>query len=168
MHTNVEHREHAGQPQSPGTELRQLVSFRLGGEEFGLDVLHVQEIIRVQQLTRVPNAPRFIEGVINVRGQVIPVIALRRRLALEDAAPTKDTRIIVVEAKGMMLGLMVDAVSEVMRIPPSVVGPPPRLSRVDREYVAGIGKMERGLLIVLDLDRMIAGSELLSSSAAAK
>ena len=58
MHTNVEHREHAGQPQSPGTELRQLVSFRLGGEEFGLDVLHVQEIIRVQQLTRVPNAPR--------------------------------------------------------------------------------------------------------------
>src|SRR3954447_17279023 len=84
-------------------ELLQLVSFHVGGEEFGLDILRVQEIIRVQQLTRVPNSPDFVEGVINLRGKVIPVIALRKRFGLEILAQDKQTRIVVGEIKSTVL-----------------------------------------------------------------
>jgi purine-binding chemotaxis protein CheW len=141
-------------------ELLQLVSFHIGGEEFGLDILRVQEIIRVQQLTRVPNSPDFVDGVINLRGKVIPVIALRRRLGLEDIPYDKQTRIVVVEVRGTVLGFIVDSVSEVLRVPSETVEPPPRLGKVDREYVSGVGKLDNRLLILLDVDRLINGDEL--------
>ena len=137
----------------------QLVSFRVGGEEFGLDILRVQEIIRIQQLTRVPNSSDFVEGVINLRGNVIPVIALRRRIGLEDRAHDKHTRIVVAEVSGNVLGFIVDSVSEVLRIPADTVQPPPRLGKVEREYVSGVGKLEDRLLILLDVDRLMSGSE---------
>ena len=141
-------------------ELLQLVSFHVGGEEFGLDILRVQEIIRVQQLTRVPNSPDFVEGVINLRGKVIPVIALRKRFGLEILAQDKQTRIVVVvEVKGTVLGFMVDSVSEVLRIPADTVEPPPRLGKVEREYVSGVGKLNDRLLILLDVDRLMSESE---------
>jgi purine-binding chemotaxis protein CheW len=140
-------------------ELLQLVSFHVGGEEFGLDILRVQEIIRVQQLTRVPNSPDFVEGVINLRGKVIPVIALRKRFGLETLAQDKQTRIVVVEVKGTVLGFMVDSVSEVLRIPADTVEPPPRLGKVEREYVSGVGKLNDRLLILLDVDRLMSESE---------
>ena len=139
-------------------ELLQLVSFHVGGEEFGLDILRVQEIIRVQQLTRVPNSPDFVEGVINLRGKVIPVIALRKRFGLQILAQDKQTRI-VVEVKGTVLGFMVDSVSEVLRIPADTVEPPPRLGKVEREYVSGVGKLNDRLLILLDVDRLMSESE---------
>jgi purine-binding chemotaxis protein CheW len=139
--------------------LLQLVSFHVGGEEFGLDILRVQEIIRVQQLTRVPNSPGFVEGVINLRGKVIPVIALRKRFGLEKAVNDKQTRIVVVEVKGTILGFMVDSVSEVLRIPADTVEPPPRLGKVEREYVSGVGKLDDRLLILLDVDRLMSESE---------
>jgi purine-binding chemotaxis protein CheW len=140
-------------------ELLQLVSFHVGGEEFGLDILRVQEIIRVQQLTRVPNSPDFVEGVINLRGKVIPVIALRKRFGLEILAQDKQTRIVVVEVRGAVLGFMVDSVSEVLRIPADTVEPPPRLGKVEREYVSGVGKLNDRLLILLDVDRLMSDSE---------
>ena len=140
-------------------ELLQLVSFHVGGEEFGLDILRVQEIIRVQQLTRVPNSPDFVEGVINLRGKVIPVIALRKRFGLQILAQDKQTRIVVVEVKGTVLGFMVDSVSEVSRIPADTVEPPPRLGKVEREYVSGVGKLNDRLLILLDVDRLMSESE---------
>jgi purine-binding chemotaxis protein CheW len=135
------------------------VSFHVGGEEFGLDILRVQEIIRVQQLTRVPNSPDFVEGVINLRGKVIPVIALRKRFGLQILAQDKQTRIVVVEVKGTVLGFMVDSVSEVLRIPADTVEPPPRLGKVEREYVSGVGKLNDRLLILLDVDRLMSESE---------
>ena len=140
-------------------ELLQLVSFHVGGEEFGLNILRVQEIIRVQQLTRVPNSPDFVDGVINLRGKVIPVVALRKRFGLEDMPHDKQTRIVVIEVRGLILGFIVDSVSEVLRIPADTVEPPPRLGKVEREYVSGVGKLDNRLLILLDVDRLMSGTD---------
>ncbi len=128
----------------------QLVSFKVGNEEFGLDILKVQEIIRLRDLTRVPNLPDFVDGVINLRGQVIPVIGLRRRLGMDAAEADKRTRIVVAEVNRNILGFVVDEVSEVLRISADTVEPPPRLGNVDRKYVQGIGKIQDRLLIVID------------------
>jgi purine-binding chemotaxis protein CheW len=149
----------AHEPRQPHEELLQLVGFRVGGEEFGIDILRVQEIIRVQQLTRVPNSPKFMEGVMNLRGKIIPVIALRKRFGLEEVPSDKQNRIVVVEIQGTVLGFIVDAVSEVLRIPADTVEPPPRLGLVEREYVSGVGKLGDRLLILLDADRLMSGSE---------
>lgn len=147
-----------GVREKPGQWL-QLVSFQVGGEDFGLDILRVQEIIRVPELTRVPNSPAFVDGVINLRGKVIPVIGLRKRFGLEHLAADKQTRIVVVEVKDMVLGFMVDSVSQVLRIPADTVEPPPRLTKVEREYVSGVGKLDSRLFILLDLDRLMSDPE---------
>jgi purine-binding chemotaxis protein CheW len=147
--------------QHSGAErLLQLVSFKIGNEEFGLDILRVQEIIRLQDLTRVPNSPDFIDGVINLRGKVIPIIALRKRFGLQQKEYDKQTRIVVLEVQNMVLGFIVDSVSEVLRIPASTVAPPPRLGKIEREFVSGVGKLENRLLILLDVDRIMGGPEL--------
>jgi purine-binding chemotaxis protein CheW len=148
-------------------ELLQLVSFYLGGEEFALEILKVQEIIRMVDLTRVPNAPRFVEGVINLRGKVIPVIGLRHRFGLEPKGHDKQTRIVVVEIHGTVVGFVVDAVSEVLRIPTDTVEPPPRLAKTDREYVSGVGKLANRLLLLLDVDRLLSDSESAAVASAA-
>lgn len=140
-------------------EWLQLVGFRVGGEEFGINILRVQEIIRSQQLTRVPNSPDCMEGVMNLRGKIIPVIALRKRFGLEEAPPDKQNRIVVVEIQGSVLGFIVDAVSEVVRIEAGKIEPPPRLSAVEREYVSGVGKFGERLLIILDAGRLMSNSE---------
>jgi purine-binding chemotaxis protein CheW len=140
-------------------DLLQLVSFHVGDEEFGLDILRVQEIIRIQALTRVPNSPVFVDGVINLRGKVIPVIGLRKRLGLQELAHGKQTRIVVTEVKGTVLGFIVDSVSSVLRIPADTVEPPPRVGKVEREYVSGVGKLDDRLLILLDVDRLMSDSD---------
>jgi purine-binding chemotaxis protein CheW len=150
---------HGSGPGPGHRELLQLVSFVVGGEEFCLDILRVQEIIRIQALTRVPNSPDFGEGVINRRGKVIPVIALRKRFGLDELPYDKQTRIVVSETKGAVLGFIVDSVSEVLRIPADTVEPAPRLGKVEREYVSGVGKLDNRLLILLDVDRMLSDSE---------
>jgi purine-binding chemotaxis protein CheW len=147
------------QAQSRG-EVLQLVSFHVGQEEYGLDILRVQEIIRLQQLTRVPNAPESMDGVMNLRGKIIPVIALRKRFGLEQAPTDRQTRIVVVEVQGTVLGFIVDSVSEVLRIPADTVAPPPHLGRVKQEYVCGVGKLNERLLILLDVDQLMSGDDL--------
>jgi len=146
--------------------LLQLVGFHVGGEEFGLDILRVQEIIRLQPLTRVPNSPDSVDGVMNLRGKIIPVIALRKRFGLETIPPDKQNRIVVVEIQGAVLGFIVDSVSEVLRIPLETVEPPPHLGKVRREYVSGVGKLEDRLLILLDVDRLMSGDDLISAAPA--
>ncbi|MBT8763122.1 chemotaxis protein CheW [Desulfohalobiaceae bacterium Ax17] len=141
-------------------ELLQLVTFRIGEEEFGVDILRVQEIIRMLEITRVPNAPDFVEGVINLRGKVIPIIDLRKRFGLTVKDHDKHTRIIVVEINDMVVGFVVDAVSEVLRIPADIVEPPPPVvAGVDSEYISGVGKLEDRLLILLDLNRLLKREE---------
>jgi len=146
-----------------GSDLLQLVSFRLGGEEYGLEILKVQEIIRMQSLTRVPNSPSYVEGVINLRGKVIPVVGMRKRFGMETREKDKETRIIVVEVQGDVLGFEVDSVSEVLRIPADTVEPPPRLSKSDNEYVSGVGKLQSRLLLLLDVNRLMADTQTAES-----
>ncbi len=147
--------------------LLQLVSFHLGGEEYALEILRVQEIIRMMDLTRVPNSPDFVEGVINLRGKVIPVIGLRKRFGLGNKEYDKQTRIVVVEVAGTIVGFVVDAVNEVLRIPADTVEPPPRLTKLDRELISGVGKLENRLLLMLDIEKLLSQSEQAAMSGVA-
>ncbi len=141
-------------------ELIQLVTFSIGEEEFGVDILKVQEIIRTMEITRVPRAPDFVEGVINLRGKVIPIIDLRKRFGLPTRDHDQHTRIIVIEISNMIVGFVVDSVSEVLRIPEGTVEPPPPVvSGLESEYISGVGKLEDRLLILLDLDRLLSSEE---------
>lgn len=140
--------------------LLQLVTFTISNEEFGLDILRVQEIIRTMEITRVPRAPEFVEGVINLRGRVIPIIDLRRRFGMESKKHDSQTRIIVVEINAMIVGFVVDSVSEVLRIRASTVEAPPAVvSGVESEYISGVGKLEDRLLILIDLDKLLSDEE---------
>jgi len=143
--------------QRSGEELVQLVSFNIGDEEFGVDILQVQEINRMLEVTRVPNAPEYVDGVINLRGKVIPIIDLRRRFGMERKEHDKNTRIVVVELNGKVVGFVVDAVREVLRIPRNVTEPPPSIvGGVHEEYITAVGKLEDRLLILLDLEKVLA------------
>lgn len=141
--------------------LLQLVTFSIDEEEFGVNILKVQEIIRIMEITRVPRSPEFVEGVINLRGRVIPIVDLRRRFGLAAIAHDKDTRIIVIELNSLVVGFIVDAVSEVLRIPADTVEPaPPVAAGVDSEYISGVGKLQDRLLILLDLDKLLTAEDL--------
>lgn len=153
-------------PQMMVEESLQIVSFRVGQEEFGLDILRVQEIIRHQHLTRVPNAPDCVDGVINLRGKVIPVIALRKRFGMEQQTQGGQSRIVVLEVQNMVLGFIVDSVPEVLRISSNAVVPLPRLGKVEREYVSGVAKLDDRLLILLDVDRIMSSGETRASAVA--
>jgi len=141
-------------------EVLQLVTFRLGNEEFSLDILKVQEIIRHMDLTRVPKTPEFVDGVINLRGRVIPVLDLRKRFGLPKDENTNETRIIVVDVDNRTVGLKVDAVSEVLRLPADTVEPPPAIvTGVESEYIKGVGKLDGRLLILLDVAKILTCTE---------
>jgi len=159
--STTEGRAGAGTKQLQPPEELQLVGFHVGGEEYGLDILRVQEIIRLQHLTRVPNAPDCMAGVMNLRGKIIPVIALRKRFGLDPVSADKETRIVVVEIQGTVLGFIVDSVSEVLRIPADTVEQPPPLGK-EKEYVSGVGKLDERLLILLDVDRLMSNDALAS------
>ena len=138
-----------------GEEILQLVSFKIGDEEFGVDILKVQEINRMMNLTKVPNSPEFLDGIINLRGRVIPVVNLRSRLGMDRMEHSKDTRIIVTELQNTTIGFIVDEVSEVLRIPVSITEPPPALvSGVNSEFISAVGKLEERLLTLLDLEKV--------------
>ena len=142
-------------------ELIQLVTFSIGEEEFGVDILKVQEIIRTMEITKVPRAQSFVEGVINLRGKVIPIIDLRRRFSLVSKPHDKHTRIIVIEINNMIVGFVVDSVSEVLRIPAGTVEPPPPVvAGMDSEYISGVGKLQDRLLILLDLDKLLSNEDI--------
>jgi len=139
--------------------LLQIVTFQVGTETFALDILKVHEIIRFRQLTRVPNLPSYVEGVLNLRGKVIPVVGLRQRIGLERKEPNSTTKIIVASVKDDVLGFMVDSVSEVLRIGADTVEPAPRLGEGGQRYVSGVGKVNDHLLLLLDLDKLLTEEE---------
>lgn len=141
-------------------ELLQLVSFKIANEEFGIDILNVQEINKMTQVTKVPNSPEFVEGVINLRGRVIPVVNLRVKMDLPNREYDKDTRIIVVDLSGKTVGFLVDSVSEVLRIPRNIMEPPPSIvAGINSNYITAVGKLEDRLLILLDLDKILQQDE---------
>lgn len=141
-------------------ELLQLVSFTIGEEEFGVDILKVQEINRVVDITSVPHTPEYVDGVINLRGKVIPIIDLRRRFGMERKEKDKNTRNIIVELDHTVIGFVVDSVNEVLRIQKSVAEPPPPIiAGIEADYITAIAKVDNRLLILLDLDRVLTTKE---------
>lgn len=141
-------------------EILQLVGFLIGSEEYAVDILKVQEINRIVQITKVPNSPDFVEGVINLRGKVIPILDLRIRMGMGKKEHDAHTRIMVVDISQKTIGFVVDEVTEVLRIPKSVIEAPPELATGQRsDFITGVGKLEDRLLILLDLDKIISGEE---------
>ncbi len=139
---------------------RQLVVFDLGGEHFGVDIVAVDGIVDMMEITRVPQSPDFVEGVTNLRGSILPVIDLRKRLKLPVLDRTKETRIVVVNMDGLKVGMVVDAVSEVLTISDDVIEPPPpSITSVDTAFITGIAKVAPRLIILLDLVKVLSIEE---------
>lgn len=146
-----------------GTDQLQLVTFEVGGEEFAVDILSVQEINRMMEITRVPQSPPDVEGVINLRGKIIPVLDLRKRFSMAVGDKSDHNRIVVVEVSGRVLGFIVDRVHEVLRISSEIVEPaPPMICSIDSDFIAGVGKLEDRLIILLDLPRLFSEKALAS------
>jgi purine-binding chemotaxis protein CheW len=144
----------------------QLVSFRLAQEEYGIEITKVQEIILMGEITRVPQTPEYIKGLINLRNTVIPIVDLRLRFGLEQEPVGDETRIMVVNVQGKTIGIIVDAVSEVLRISgDQVAAPPPTVAGLGQEYLTGLVKLEKRLLILLDIDKILTEQEAAETAA---
>ncbi len=143
----------------------QVVSFRLGGEEYGVNIMSVQEIILVGCITQVPEVPEHILGVINLRGNVIPILSLRRRFGMAEQAASDETRIVVMNLQGRTVGAVVDAVSEVLRLSHEDISPTPAsLVSAGKDYVQGLARRKERLLILLDMTRLLGGTEFGSTN----
>ncbi|HHU70259.1 MAG TPA: chemotaxis protein CheW [Thermoanaerobacterales bacterium] len=142
-------------------DLKQVVVFELGDEEYGVDILQVKTIERLMNITRVPKAPDFVEGVINLRGEVVPVIDLRKRFELPARERTEDNRIIIVNIDSITVGMIVDSASEVLHLPESQIEPAPKMiSGIDSDFISGVGKINDRLLILLDLSKVLKYKEI--------
>jgi len=141
-------------------EINQLISFAVGEEEYGLDILKVKEVIRIREITRLPKAPSFVRGIINLRGDVIPIVDLRDRFGLENKEYTEMTRVIVVDVESKLVGMVVDSASQVVRIPEDQIDPPPPIvGGLSAEYIKGVGKIDQRLVILLNIDRILSDPE---------
>jgi purine-binding chemotaxis protein CheW len=148
----------AAQVPLPPAQLH-LITFRLDGEEFGLPVETVREVIRVGDITRVPQSPAHIRGVINLRGRILPVVEIRTRLGLAPLVPRSTARIIVAEVRGRVLGLLVDSVAQVQKVPADrVVAAPDEVKSAHTDYITGVVQLYERLLILLDLARALDAS----------
>jgi purine-binding chemotaxis protein CheW len=162
----VQHSEHAVRPTGGSEQNRdelQLVTFLLGGEEYGVPISQIQEIDRLSKITRVPKAARFVEGVTNLRGEVIPVLDTRKRFDLEVKVADDRTRIMIVELGGVKTGLIVDSVREVLSLSRHDIAPPPEAIHggIDQRFISGIGKVDNGkrMIVLLDVEKILSKDE---------
>jgi len=149
-------------PNSKSNELIQLVSFMLAEEEYGVEVLKVREIIRMPSITKMPNTPPYVEGIINLRGKVIPIISMRKRFCLMESENNSHTRIIIMDVAGALTGFIVDGVSEVIRIQSGDIQPPPSMvlsGGIGQEFITGVYNHAERLLVIMDIDRMFTQDE---------
>ncbi len=155
----------AAEREAPSGQMVQLVNFRLRGEEYGVDIGGVREITRVTDITRIPEAPHFVRGVTNLRGQVIPVVDLADQFGYspQDELPAS-ARIVMIAVDDRTVGMLVDEVPEVLKIPAEDIEPTPELIRTQeterKDYIKGVGKYEDRLIVLLDLDKLLAPSEM--------
>ena len=150
-----------GKDQPQGILLK-LVGFYLGEEEYAVDILRIKEIKLMQEITNVPKAPSFVEGVINLRGDIVPIIDLKKKLSLGSAVINEETKIIVVEIENKMVGMIVDEVSEVIEIEDTNMAPPPPIiAGIEGEYLKGVGRLKDKLLILLDITKILTTEEKL-------
>jgi purine-binding chemotaxis protein CheW len=139
----------------------QIVGLRIGRETFGLPISIVREVVRVPEITAVPNAPNHIEGVINLRGRIIPILDLRKRFGEKVPEPNKKNRVVVVELETRAIGLIVNSASEVLRIRPSDIEPPHNIFQEgELNFITGVGKLNGRLVMMLDLNRILQSGEL--------
>ena len=141
-------------------KVQQIVGFRVGKENFGVPIGIVHEIVRMTDITEIPDSPTYIEGVINLRGKIIPVVDLRKRFA-EEIEPNRRNRIMVAELDGHLVGLVVDAANEVMKVSSDLIEPPPNIfEQGELNYVTGVGKLGGKLVILIDLAKIMQMGEL--------
>ena len=140
----------------------QIVAFRLSSEEYALPITKVKDINRVMPLTKMPKSPAFMKGVINLRGEIIPVVDLRERFGLTVGETTDDSRIMVVDFNNRLLGIIVDGVTEVLSIPTTEIDIPPAVAKLNIKQVPGVGKVNNRLLILLNIDEVFSEEEVKS------
>ncbi len=141
-------------------KVQQIVGFRVGKENFGVPIGIVHEIVRMMDITEIPDSPTYIEGVINLRGKIIPVVDLRKRFA-EEIQPNRRNRIVVAELDGHLVGLVVDAANEVMKVNSELIEPAPNIfEQGELNYVTGVGKLGGKLVIMIDLAKIMQMGEL--------
>ncbi|MDH4128504.1 MAG: chemotaxis protein CheW [Spirochaetota bacterium] len=141
--------------------LKQLVTFSVKDEEFGLDILQVQEVLRLPQITVLPKAPSFIKGVIDLRGSIIPIIDLREKFGLDHEKYSDTTRVIIVDITNKKIGMVVDNVSQVVRVPESYISPPPSMIQKGiTDYLDGVVRLEDRLIILLNVDALLSIEEI--------
>ena len=145
-----------------GDELTQLAAFRIGGEEYAIDIMRIKEIIHPLKITKVPKSPPFIEGVVELRGQILPVVDLRKRFELATLETTRATKYIIVSLERRIIGLVVDAVSEVLRVPRKDIKPPPELGFAgagQASFFTGVCHIGDRIIMILDLDQILTRQE---------
>jgi purine-binding chemotaxis protein CheW len=152
---------------SEGAGSTQLVSFRLAEEEYGIEITKIREIILMGEITQVPQTPHYVKGLINLRSTVIPVVDLRTRFGLPEGELTDESRIMVLHVGTKTIGIVVDAVSEVLRVNhDQMAPPPPTVAGLGQEYLTGLVKLEERLLIMLDIDKILGEEDMEVASAA--
>lgn len=140
-------------------ELRQIVSLMLNGEKYGINIMDIEEILRMMDITKVPKAPSFVEGIINLRGKVIPIVDLRKKLGLPVPTESGQTRIINVNLRGKKIGFVVDDVDEVLRLDPDIIDKAPGTSTPHSGYVDGVAKTKNGMIIILNVHKVFSSNE---------
>ena len=158
---NLNKEDSIPEPRHVDFEDGKFLTFLLKDEEYGLEILKVREIMGVIEITPVPQTPAYVKGVINLRGQVIPVIDLRLKFSLEESEYDQKTCIIVVDVKGIMMGIVVDTVSEVMDIETGAIEPAPSFGpKLKTDYILGMGKVNGNVKILLDIDRVLSSDDM--------
>jgi len=143
-------------------EMIQILRFSIENEEYGMELLKVEEVIRLGNITRLPRAPHFVKGVINLRGDVIPIIDLRDKFGLETLKYTDSTRAINMEISGQLVGIVVDSVNQVVQIPKDSIQPPPSVvSGLASEYIQGVSNFAEKLIIILRMDEILSQDEII-------
>jgi len=141
---------------------KQLVIFKLGNEEYGVDIMQVKEIIRTTTITKIPQVPSFVEGIISLRGEILPIIDMRKKFGLPETERTRQTRILVINLDNMTIGGIVDEVTEVLRIPNDAITPPPPVIKgVNTEYLQGVGQINGRIIILLDMSKILTSNEVI-------
>jgi purine-binding chemotaxis protein CheW len=142
-------------------EMKQIISFTAGAEEYGLELLRVREVIRMRPITRLPRAPSCVMGIVNLRGDVIPIVDLRARFGLARIEHTAMTRIIVVKVDQKPVGMVVDSTSQVVRLPTDQISPPPPVvGQAVQDFITGVAKLDEKLIILIDVDKILSASEM--------
>jgi purine-binding chemotaxis protein CheW len=142
-------------------DLSQYVVFKLDGQEFGVEIKQAREIINFAELTAIPNAPDFVRGVTNLRGEIVPIIDLGERLNLPNIKHEEENKVIIVEINNTLIGMEVEDVEGIIRLASENIGEAPKITQgINKEYISGVGKLEENLLILLNLNRTLSRDEV--------